>query len=450
MEVRKRFRQSLRSRIMSRIGHELGQSAQFFDAVVFIEPHEVTEAGGSPFDHFSSPRKLRVRSLDEACTTIETLVAEGVDPILVVPHTTANYSTDFEAELSQLCEVLPRSARLGLVAWSPYLRSLYLLVDRLGLREHPLPTTFLTDADLTDLAKLAGLEVCRRRSAAWVIPPYGPLADLAQRLLPVVPFGEVLALTNVYHLRPVAASTDRPSLSVVIPARNERGNIQGAIDRLESWDRCELEILFVEGHSNDGTWEEIERAIAAYTGQHRIRAFRQTGKGKADAVRLGFGHATSELLTIIDADLTMPPELLHRFYDAYVEGHADFVNGSRLVYPMEDDSMRTLNRFGNVFFAKALSYVLDAHFGDVLCGTKLLRRRDYERMVQWRAHFGDFDPFGDFELLFPAAVLGLGCIDVPIRYRARVYGETNISRFRHGAQLLKMVSIGLARIKLGP
>lgn len=212
---------------------------------------------------------------------------------------------------------------------------------------------------------------------------------------------------------------------------------------------AEQEIIFVEGHSSDGTWEEIERVVAKYGGQRRLKALRQTGKGKGDAVRLGFSHATGDLLTILDADLTMPPELLVRFYDAYCRGLADFINGTRLVYPMEGSAMRFLNHLGNVFFAKSLSLVLGISLGDSLCGTKLMARHDYARMVAWRRDFGDFDPFGDFELLFPAAVLGLGVLDVPIRYRARTYGTTSISRFRHGWMLLSMTLIGFFRISTG-
>ena len=145
----------------------------------------------------------------------------------------------------------------------------------------------------------------------------------------------------------------------------------------------------------------------------------------------------------------MPPEMLGRFYEAYCEGHGDFINGSRLVYPMEGDAMPFLNRLGNVFFAKALGWGLNIRLGDSFCGTKMLARHDYRRMARWRSDFGDFDPFGDFELLFPAATLGLGTVDVPVRYRARTYGSTNIRRFRHGFELLKMTAICLFRIRLG-
>jgi glycosyltransferase involved in cell wall biosynthesis len=258
-----------------------------------------------------------------------------------------------------------------------------------------------------------------------------------------------LSPVQIATLRPISRRQESPSLSVVIPARNERGNIQAAIERMPEMPGVDLEVIFVEGHSTDDTWDEIRRVIDQYEGDIEVRAFRQTGKGKADAVRLGFSEARGDLLTILDADLTMPPELLDRFYHAYRVGHGDFINGSRLVYPMEDEAMRSLNRAGNAFFAKILSWVLETRLGDTLCGTKLIARVDYERAVAWREDFGDFDPFGDFELLYPAAILGLGVVDVPIRYRERTYGETNISRFRHGLQLLRMAAVGLVKVRMG-
>ncbi len=117
---------------------------------------------------------------------------------------------------------------------------------------------------------------------------------------------------------------------------------------------------------------------------------------------------------------------------------------------MEGEAMRPLNRLGNVFFAKALSLILDIPISDALCGTKLLSRRDYERFVRWRSDFGEFDPFGDFELLFPAATMALGTVDIAVRYRDRTYGSTSIRRFAHGFELLKMTAIGFFRIKFGP
>jgi glycosyltransferase involved in cell wall biosynthesis len=273
------------------------------------------------------------------------------------------------------------------------------------------------------------------------------LGDVINRLLPLIPLIRWLSFTSIAVLRPLVAPS-KLGVSCVVPARNERGNVENALKRFPDLG-CPTEIIFVEGHSTDGTWEEILRVSALYKDRFRILAVQQPGKGKADAVRLGFSHARQPLLVVLDADLTMPPEMLSRFCEAYNQGHGDFINGSRLVYPMEGTAMRFLNRIGNALFAKTLSWVLGVRLGDSLCGTKLLARHDYERMVAWRRDFGEFDPFGDFELLFPAAVLGLGIVDVPVRYLARTYGETNIQRFRHGLQLLKMTWVGLIRIKMG-
>jgi glycosyltransferase involved in cell wall biosynthesis len=317
----------------------------------------------------------------------------------------------------------------------------------MGIRKGDLPSTFVTRVDLENIAKVAGFEIVRQRQAVYCPWKMLGLGTFINRVMPLVPLARWLSLTSVVVMRPLVPSSQQ-GVSCVIPARNERGNIENALKRFPDLGR-EAEIIFVEGHSTDETWEEILRVSTVYRDQFRILAVQQPGKGKADAVRLGFSHAREDLLVILDADLTMPPEMLTRFTYAYDQGHGDFINGSRLVYPMEGEAMRFLNRMGNIFFAKMLSAVLDVRLGDSLCGTKLVTRHDYDRMVAWRKDFGEFDPFGDFELLFPAAELGLEIVDVPVRYLARTYGETNIQRFRHGLQLLKMTWVGLVRIKMG-
>jgi len=359
-----------------------------------------------------------------------------------------NYDFDIEGTMVSLRERSSRSTRAVMVAFNPYANWLYAFAMRLGLKAGTMPTTFITWTDLDNVLRLAGFERVRSRPVAYVPWRVLGLGSLINRILPAIPLLRHLALTYVIVARPIIPEDRAPSISVVIPARNERGNLAAALERMPDLGGS-LEVIFVEGHSSDGTWEEIERLRAGWTGPFVVKALQQTGKGKADAVRLGFGAATGDLLTILDADLTMPPEMLPRFVRAWRDGKADFINGSRIVYSMEGEAMRFLNRLGNVFFAKALSAVLGVRLGDVLCGTKLVARHDYARMIAWRRDFGDFDPFGDFELLFPAAVLGIGTVDVPIRYRARTYGSTNISRFRHGLMLLRMTAVGFFRLKLG-
>ena len=173
----------------------------------------------------------------------------------------------------------------------------------------------------------------------------------------------------------------------------------------------------------------------------------QDGTGKGDAVTKGIFPRDRRLLMILDADLTMPPEDLPKFYDAIVSGKGEFINGSRLVYPMEQQAMTVLNLLGNKFFSMAFSWLLGERVKDTLCGTKVLFRKDYERIAASRAYFGDFDPFGDFDLLFGASKLNLKILEVPIRYQERTYGTTNINRFQHGWLLLKMTAYGFLRLK---
>ena len=429
--------------VNSVIAAEIAALSRYCDGLVQYHPRG--NDLGVLFDAIPAPGK---QVCSDAAETTRALGQAGDRPVILL-NGNINHDLDIEGTFASLKPLLGRGGRLVLVAYNPYLRWLYRLANILKLRHGEEPTTFVTETDLNNLARLSGYEVVRIRYTAYCPFHFFGLGNLINRLLPVVPLLGRFGLATVVVLRPLVRENKLPSLSIVIPARNERGNIENALQRLRCLKHLDLEVLFVEGHSNDGTWEEIERIVEQYRGEFQLKALRQTGKGKSDAVRLGFAHASKELLTILDADLTMPPELLHRFYDAYAAGLADFVNGSRLVYPMEGQAMRFVNRLGNVFFAKALSSTLGVRIGDSLCGTKLMSRRDYGRMTQWRRDFGDFDPFGDFELLFPAAILGLGVIDVPIRYRDRVYGSTNISRFRHGWMLLKMTATGFLRVRLG-
>jgi glycosyltransferase involved in cell wall biosynthesis len=235
------------------------------------------------------------------------------------------------------------------------------------------------------------------------------------------------------------------SATVVIPARNERGNIEAAVKRIPRFADA-IEIIFVEGHSQDGTWQEIERVVAAYP-DYDIKAMRQPGTGKGDAVFAAFAAARGDVLIILDADLTVPPEQLPKFWDAIRSGKGEFVNGSRLVYPMDEEAMRFLNLVVNKAFSLLFTWLLSQRFTDTLCGTKAMCRSDYARLDAGRGYFGNFDPFGDFDLIFGASKLGLKAVEVPIRYASRSYGETQISRFRHGLMLLRMVLFAFMRIK---
>jgi SAM-dependent methyltransferase len=327
--------------------------------------------------------------------------------------------------------------------WEPVLT----LARRLGLARPVLQQNWLSPGDLRDLLALEGFEVVRHSREILLPLPMPGLATLANRVLARLPLLRHLTLANVHIARAARAVPlePTPSVSVIIPARNEAGNIPAVFERVPRF-APGLELVFVEGHSTDDTWETIRREVAAHP-DWSCQMLRQSGRGKGDAVRLGFAHARGDILMILDADLTMPPEDLPRFHRALLDGRGDFINGVRLVYPMEGEAMRFLNLLGNHFFSLAFSWLLGQRVKDTLCGTKVLWRRDYARIAANRAHFGDFDPFGDFDLLFGAAKLGLRITDLPVRYRERTYGTTNIQRWRHGLLLLRMTWFGLWRLK---
>lgn len=429
--------------VNSLIASEISSFTRYYDKVVQYLPRQ--NDSGILLDRIEASSKEVISSVD----AFPDLTVEKNRRTAILLNGTVNHHFDIHALLTTIKPKLARTSRLILVTYNPYMRWLYSIANYFGIREGELPSTFVTRVDLQNIAKLAGYEIVRARPSVYIPWRIWGVGEVINRMMPCFPGVRWLSFAFVATLRPIVEDKKyQLSLSCIIPARNERGNIENALKRLDGFS-YPLEVIFVEGHSSDGTWKEIQRVSKKYQDKYDIKTFRQTGKGKGDAVRLGFAQAKGDLLTILDADLTMPPELLERFYDAYCEGCGDFVNGSRLVYPMEGRAMRFLNKLGNVFFAKALSSVLGARLGDTLCGTKLVAKHDYERMVAWRETFGDFDPFGDFELLFPAAVLGLGIVDIPIRYRDRTYGQTNISRFRHGLMLAKMTLIGFLFIRCG-
>ena len=326
--------------------------------------------------------------------------------------------------------------------WHPLLK----LAEWLRLKMPQPPQNVLALGDVRALAALADFEPVK--SERRLLSPLRllGLGRLINRFLAPLPLLNSLCLRHYTVCRSLRQRGDDPrTVTIVIPARKERGNIEPAIRRMPRFAGA-TEIIFVEGHSRDGTWEEIERVIRANPALN-IKGLQQPGRGKADAVYTGFAAATGDVLMILDADLTIAPEHLPKFWEAIRSGKGEFVNGTRLVYPFEQDAMRFLNWVANKMFSRMFTSLLGQRFTDTLCGTKVLRRSDYLRLKAGRSYFGDFDPFGDFDLIFGASKLSLKMVEVPVRYASRTYGETQISRFRHGLMLLRMVWFAFLRIK---
>lgn len=399
-----------------------------------------------------SPRMIEIARkqfphLQFAVDDFESLETDEKFDYVLIDGTIGNLD-DIQLGIQELHKVCKPETRIIIVyynyLWEPVLK----IAEAVGLRMKHLLQHWLPLEDISNLLYLNDFEVVKKGYRCLMPVSIPLIAAFFNKVLANLPFFWKLSLNEIIVARPIAARKPpgEVTCSVIIPCRNERGNIEQAVVRTPPMGK-HTELIFVEGHSGDGTLEECERVKAEYI-QKDITVLVQDGKGKGDAVRKGFAHAKNDILMILDADLTVPPEDLPKFFNAIVSGKGEFINGSRLVYQMEKEAMRFLNLLGNKFFSRAFTYLLEQRIRDTLCGTKVLWKEDYEKIISGRTYFGDFDPFGDFDLLFGAAKLNLKILEVPIRYRERMYGSTQISRFRHGILLLKMTFFALKKIKL--
>lgn len=367
---------------------------------------------------------------------------------LVILSNLIGYLDDVQEVFTQLHKVCHKRTKILVTSynflWEPVLR----FGEWIGYKTKTPQQNWLSLADINNLLHLSGFEVYRN-TRRTLLPVYIPfISFFLNKVIAKIPLIDHLCINNfTFAWRLSEGEEEAHHVSVVIPARNESGNIEGAVKRMPMLGKG-VEIIFSESNSTDDTWQEILRVKEKYAGSHDIRAIQTTTKGKRDAVRSGFNQAKGDILMILDADLTVPPEDLTKFYHVIASGKADFVNGSRLVYPMDKHAMRFLNLLGNKFFSVFFTWLMDQRFKDTLCGTKVLFKNDYELLERNRAYFGDMDPFGDYDLLFGAYKLNLCIKELPVHYRKRVYGKTNILRFRHGWILLKMCLFAMRKIKM--
>ena len=366
----------------------------------------------------------------------------------IVISDTIGYFDDVQQVFSRLHDACHGNTRVLITyqnfLWLPAIN----MAQKIGLKMPEKRLNWLDRSDIANLLDISGLDVIRTGRKV-LMPRYIPLLSwLMNKYIANLPLFNALGLVTFIVARSPRKSkpVNEHSVSVIVPARNEKGNIEAIVQRTPTMGK-HTELIFVEGNSTDDTWVEIQRICAENAGIRDVKCTQQPGKGKGDAVRKGFGMATGDILMILDADMTVPPEDLPKFFEAIASGKGEYINGTRLVYPMEKEAMRTLNLIGNKFFSIAFSWLLNQRIKDTLCGTKVLTQENYKRLIANRSYFGDFDPFGDFDLIFGSAKLNLKFVEIPIRYRARTYGETNISRFKHGWLLLKMTFFALNKIK---
>ncbi len=358
-----------------------------------------------------------------------------------------HFERDIQMFLEQIHRICQPFTRILICYYAALWRPLVKIASLLRIRTHTPEQNWFSSVDLHNFAALSNFEVINNYNK--ILLPFNiPLISyFINRWIAPLPFFRRFTLVKISVLRPkIGFPHPKPSVSIVVAARNEEGNLESLVQRLPGMGNND-ELIFVEGNSTDNTWAEIQRIQKEYDKKITIKIARQDGKGKGDAVRKGFLLAENEILMILDADMTVPPEELPKFYQAIKNDIGEFINGSRLVYPIEEKAMRFFNIIGNKFFALAFSFVLNQQLKDTLCGTKAITRQNYMKIAQNRSYFGNFDPFGDFDLIFGASRLGLKIVELPISYKTRKYGETNISRWKHGFILLRMLCFASRKIK---
>jgi len=378
---------------------------------------------------------------------LQTLTSiEGPFDYIVIADTIGMFE-DIDGTLKLVHHLSEPSTRVIISYYSHLWEPILKIGELLKLKSRQPKINYIATADFLNILDLSDFEAIRQDRRQLLPRRLLGLGTFVNRYIAPLPGIRQLCLRTYIVGRPVRQFPDRKlSVSIVIPCRNEKGNIENAILRMPRF-AARQEILFVEGNSHDDTFHECERVRDTYKDRWDIKVLKQHGKGKGDAVRKGFSVASGDVLMILDADLTMPPELLPKYHAIIETGKAEFVNGTRLVYPMENEAMRPLNLIANRCFAYLFSYLVNTRMTDTLCGTKVLLRKDYEMLAKERRYFGDFDPFGDFDLIFGAAKQNLKIIETPIHYKARTFGETQISRFRDGWLLFKMVWYAYRKLK---
>lgn len=369
------------------------------------------------------------------------------NPDFIVLSGNVHYEKDVQDFISKIHKHVDPGSRLIITyysnLWKPFLK----FATFLHIRNKTSEENWIQHGDIENLLLLTDFEIVRR-DAKIIFPLYIPLlSNFINRFIAPLPLFNLLSLVNIVIARPLVKEKEiLKTVSIVVPARNEEGNIEEIVKKLPKFTKDD-ELIFIEGNSTDDTWNKIKTIAAKYGNERKIIIGQQDGKGKGDAVRKGFSLANNDILMIFDADMTVPPEDIIKFYNAIKNNKGEFINGSRLVYPMEKEAMRFLNMIGNKFFALSFSFLIGQRFKDTLCGTKVISRKNYLKLIENRSYFGEFDPFGDFDLIFGSTKLALKIIEIPIRYRDRAYGNTNISRWKHGVILLRMLFFAMRKIK---
>ena len=342
---------------------------------------------------------------------------------------------DIYSVLKIIKKILIPNGKLLVNSVNPKWNVILKLFEKLQLKTFTKDRAYIHPKKISTIAKSDGFELNQYYSRQ--IFPFRMLGigKLINKILEVVLLPFNIGIKNYMIFSYYKSSNVNNSKSIIIPAKNEEKNLVPLIKRIPVFDE-EYELVVVYGKSKDKT-EEIVLDLENLFPDINIKVLKQSSNGKANAVWEAVEVCDMELIAILDSDQSVDPETLEYFFEILESGNADFVNGTRLIYPMEDKAMRTINTFGNKIFQFLISLVIRQRLTDSLCGTKVFKKSNINKIKIWQDTLSSRDPFGDFDLIFSAAYAGDKILEYPVHYRARVYGETQISRFRDGFKLIK-------------
>ena len=369
----------------------------------------------------------------------------------IIISDTIGYFNDIQKTLESIHDFCKPETRIVISYFSPIWQPILSLAEKIGLKMPDLNPPLFASSDLKNFVEVSGYQTIKLEKKIILPLKLFGIERIVNRFIANLPIINHLCLRQYLICRSlkVIKKNQFKSASIIIPCRNEFGNIRAGLKRIESFCK-KMEVIFVEGNSSDDTWNEIKKVMKEDEFKKKnfiIRALKQEGSGKKNAVFKGFDNAKYEVLMILDGDLTVKPEELSKFWDKISSGEAEFINGTRLIYPMEDNAMRFLNYIANKIFSYLFSWILGQRYTDTLCGTKIISKKNYLRAKSFTKDLEKLDPFGDFFFIFSSLRLNLKMIEIPVRYKARKYGETQISRFRDGFKLIKMFFITFFKFK---
>ncbi len=356
---------------------------------------------------------------------------------------TVNYVADVQACLEQIhTKLCHERSRLIITYYNFFWFPIFAVGQWLGIKTRFPEQNWIRKNDIVNLLNLADFEVIQHGQRVLLPMGIPLLSKLCNAYLVHFPLFRSFALVKYIIARPLSVPRDVPNYSVTVLSamRNEKGNVRKIVETMPIMG-TRTELVFIEGHSTDGTWEELETVQREYRGPLTIRILKQQGTGKANALHEGMEASTGDIVLIYDGDFTVHPAELQKLYAALAAGKAEFVNASRLVYPMQKGAMRLLNLMGNKLFSMLFTWLFSQELADVLSPVKGMFRRNYAA-VSTR-----FDPFGDFDFFLGAGRSQLKMCEIPVHYLERSYGTTKIRRFRHAWLLLNMCRKGAGELK---